>query len=70
MFPDFRGRGHASAALALLESVAIELGATAVGLHVFGFNTNAQALYRSLGYGITGFNMIKRLRPARASQGQ
>jgi len=59
--PDFRGRGHAKAAMELVEAIAIDLGVSAITLHVFGFNTNAQALYRALGYGITGFNMIKRI---------
>jgi len=60
--PAFRGRGHAKAALELLEQIAMQDGLTSIGLHVFGFNTGAQALYRSLGYGITGFNMRKPLR--------
>ncbi len=58
--PEFRGRGHAKAAMELMEIEAAELGMAALNLHVFGFNTTAQALYRALGYGITGFNMIKR----------
>lgn len=61
--PEYRGRGHASAAIRIFEKLVTELGASTVALHVFGFNTTAQALYRSLGYGITGFQMIKRLRP-------
>lgn len=60
--PEFRGRGHASAALMLLEGVASQMGLRGIGLHVFAFNSAAQALYRSLGYGITGFNMLKPLR--------
>jgi len=58
---EFRGRGHAKAAMELIEAKAVDLGVSAISLHVFGFNTNAQALYRALGYGITGFNMIKRI---------
>jgi ribosomal protein S18 acetylase RimI-like enzyme len=57
----YRGRGHAKAAMELVEAKAVELGVPAIALHVFGFNTTAQAMYRALGYGITGFNMIKRL---------
>lgn len=57
----FRGRGHAKAAMDQVEARARELGADAVALHVFALNSTAQALYRSVGYGITGFNMIKRL---------
>ena len=57
----FRGRGHAKAAMDQVEAKARELGADAVALHVFALNSTAQALYRAVGYGITGFNMIKRL---------
>jgi ribosomal protein S18 acetylase RimI-like enzyme len=60
--PEFRGRGHAKAALDLLEPIALAEGASRVALHVFAFNTSAHALYRSLGYGICGFNMLKSLR--------
>jgi hypothetical protein len=35
---------------------------SSIALHVFSFNTGAQALYRSTGYGITGMNMLKPLR--------
>ncbi|MBI3368361.1 MAG: GNAT family N-acetyltransferase [Burkholderiales bacterium] len=62
VLPEFRGRGHASAALLLLEKVALAQGLSSIALHVFSFNTGAQALYRSLGYGITGLNMLKPLR--------
>jgi ribosomal protein S18 acetylase RimI-like enzyme len=60
--PEFRGQGHASAALLRLEEIAVEQGLMHLALHVFAFNTSAQALYRSLGYGITGVNMLKPLR--------
>lgn len=59
--PEFRGRGHARAALAHIERFALDKGVTTMGLHVFSFNTGAQALYRSIGYGITGMNMLKPL---------
>jgi ribosomal protein S18 acetylase RimI-like enzyme len=61
--PEFRGRGHAKAALDLVEGIATAAGLSTIALHVFSFNTGAQALYRSLGYGITGFNMLKPLQP-------
>jgi ribosomal protein S18 acetylase RimI-like enzyme len=57
--PEFRGKGHARAALALIEEQARSEGLAGIGLHVFSFNASAHALYRSLGYGITGFNMLK-----------
>jgi ribosomal protein S18 acetylase RimI-like enzyme len=59
--PAFRGRGHAKAALDRLEAVALDKGLTSMGLHVFGHNTTAQALYRSQGYWITGLVMRKPL---------
>lgn len=58
----FRGRGHARAAMQLAEAEVLAAGGVRMALHVFGFNTSAQALYRSLGYGITGLNMAKPLR--------
>jgi ribosomal protein S18 acetylase RimI-like enzyme len=60
--PELRGRGYAKAALDLIEAVAADKGLTTLALHVFSFNTSAQALYRSVGYGITGINMLKPLR--------
>ena len=60
--PAFRGRGHAKEALDRVAAIAAEQGAHALALHVFSFNTSALALYRSLGYGITGMNMLKPLR--------
>ena len=59
--PEYRGRGYAAAALVLLEEKARAEGLISIGLHVFGFNTAAQALYRSAGYGVTGLNMLKLL---------
>ena len=59
--PQHRRQGHARAAFAALEKEVKSLGISSIGLHVFGHNAGAQALYNSLGYGITGFNMLKRL---------
>jgi ribosomal protein S18 acetylase RimI-like enzyme len=60
--PEYRGRGYAKAALTLIEEQSVARGLTSVELHVFSHNSAAQALYRSLGYGVTGFNMVKPLR--------
>lgn len=60
VLPPFRGRGHAREAMAQLEARRGEWGLAAIAMHVFAFNTTAHAMYRALGYGITGFNMIKR----------
>jgi ribosomal protein S18 acetylase RimI-like enzyme len=61
IWPEFRRQGHARRAFVALEALVAELGLTDIGLHVFGHNVGAQTLYRSLGYGITGINMLKRL---------
>lgn len=57
----FRRRGHARAALQALEGIVGGLGLAGIALHVFGSNTGAQALYRSLGYGTTSLNLFKPL---------
>jgi ribosomal protein S18 acetylase RimI-like enzyme len=57
----FRRRGHARAALAALEQLAIGLGLAGVALNVFGSNVEAQALYRAAGYGVTSIGMHKDL---------
>lgn len=58
---EHRRQGHARRAFEALEPIAMALGATTLGLHVFGHNTGAQALYRSLGFGVTGLNLQKPL---------
>jgi ribosomal protein S18 acetylase RimI-like enzyme len=57
--PGFRRLGHAKAAFEALELLVRELGLSSIGLHVFGHNPEAQALYNKLGYRVTGNNMIK-----------
>jgi glyoxylase I family protein len=59
----WRRQGHARRAFEAMESLARALGATRIGLHVFGYNSGAQALYARLGYGVTGLNMLKTLPP-------
>jgi ribosomal protein S18 acetylase RimI-like enzyme len=54
-----RRRGYAREALRALEPEAKRLGADRIALHVFGENTGAQALYRSLGYEVTNLLMAK-----------
>lgn len=58
---EHRRRGHARAAFAALEDRVKAMGLSSIGLHVFGQNPGAQALYRSLGYAVTGVNMLKHL---------
>jgi ribosomal protein S18 acetylase RimI-like enzyme len=54
-------RGHARRALELGEEEARALGATSLGLNVFGYNTGAKQLYDSLGYRVTATQMQKPL---------
>lgn len=56
-----RRQGHARAAFQAMEGLARGLGATSLGLHVFDGNDAALTLYRSLGYRVTGVNMLKAL---------
>ena len=58
-----RGRGLGRAAMLLAEDLARELGATALGLNVFGGNAVARRLYASLGYTETAVQMRKPLPP-------
>jgi ribosomal protein S18 acetylase RimI-like enzyme len=61
--PAWQRRGHATRAFVALEGLVRALGAQRIGLHVFGHNSGAQALYARLGYGVTGLNMLKPLAP-------
>lgn len=54
---EHRRRGHARQALELGQAFAAEHGAASIGLNVFGYNTGAQDLYRSLGYEVTAMQM-------------
>jgi ribosomal protein S18 acetylase RimI-like enzyme len=57
----WRRQGHATRAFEALEALVRGLGLARIGLHVFGPNTCAQALYLKLGYTVTGLNMLKLL---------
>jgi ribosomal protein S18 acetylase RimI-like enzyme len=58
----YRRLGHAKRALFALESIVASLGLNSIGLQVFGSdNIGAQALYRQVGYVVTGINMSKSL---------
>jgi ribosomal protein S18 acetylase RimI-like enzyme len=58
---DKRGRGFGRLAMLLAESYARGHGASSLGLNVFGFNTVARSLYRSLGYEESAIQMMKTL---------
>ena len=57
----FRRQGYASQAMLRVEDVLRAQGVQKIGLHVFGFNTGAQALYRKLGYQVTNIQMVKQI---------
>jgi len=57
-----RGRGHGRAIMEAAEDLAREMGASSLGLNVFGGNAVARALYDKLGYVVTSQQMSKPLR--------
>jgi ribosomal protein S18 acetylase RimI-like enzyme len=61
IFDDFQRRGYGMQAMLAVEHEARALGMNRIGLHVFGHNAAAQALYLKLGYTITNVNMAKHL---------
>lgn len=61
VLPEFRRQGHARSALQAYEAMAKQRGFGSVALNVFGSNTVAQALYRSLGFAVTTIGMHKDL---------
>ncbi len=61
IYEQFRRRGYGEQAFRLLEEKVQALGLTTIGLHVFGHNHAAQALYQKLGYAPTNIMMEKHL---------
>ncbi len=61
---DHRGKGYGRGIMVGAESYALDHRAATIRLHVFGDNTVARGLYRSLGYVETNVNMAKPLKPA------
>ncbi|CAD5371983.1 N-acetyltransferase domain-containing protein [Rubrivivax sp. A210] len=57
--PAHQRQGHASRALTSLEAKVRAAGLAGIGLHVFGHNRGAQALYARLGYLPININMFK-----------
>ena len=58
---EHRGRGYGRAAMLLAEEEARRRGLNRIELNVFGGNTIARNLYRSLGYVETSAQMAKDL---------
>lgn len=63
VYEAFRRRGYARAAMLALEDEVRSLGVERIGLHVFGHNRAAWALYDQLGYEVTNVNMAKTVAP-------
>ncbi len=57
----YRGKGYGTQALLAIEDQVKELGIKSIGLHVFGHNTIARALYEKAGYRVTNVQMVKEL---------
>jgi ribosomal protein S18 acetylase RimI-like enzyme len=57
--PESQRQGHGRAALNLVEQHARHIGLAGMALQVFAHNPDAQALYESVGYKVSSFNMIK-----------
>jgi ribosomal protein S18 acetylase RimI-like enzyme len=61
VYEPFRGRGHGTRAMHLVEERARELGFETIALHVFAHNEVALSLYRKLGYLATDIRMAKKV---------
>lgn len=61
IFDQYQRQGYGTQALAAVEQQVKALGVEAIGLHVFGYNHAAQALYQKVGYEVAGLFMIKQL---------
>jgi ribosomal protein S18 acetylase RimI-like enzyme len=62
--PERQREGHALRAFVALEDEVRRLGLSGIGLHVFGHNTGAHALYARLGFAATNISMFKPLSAA------
>ncbi len=61
VFEAYRRRGYGAQALRAIEPEVLALGVDRIGLHVFGHNHGARALYEQAGYEVTNVNMERRL---------
>jgi ribosomal protein S18 acetylase RimI-like enzyme len=58
---DLRRKGYGRKVMERVEELILKRGIDTVGLHVFGHNHAARALYEKMGYQITGIGMTKTL---------
>ncbi len=68
IYEQHRRNGYAKSALHLIEKMVSELGVTKVALYVFNQNEGAQALYKSIGYGVVSHNMCKVISTQQSSE--
>lgn len=61
IFEPYQGNGYGTHAMKALDELAADMGVVRIGLHVFGQNERAFALYKKLGYAVTDINMAKDL---------
>jgi ribosomal protein S18 acetylase RimI-like enzyme len=61
IYGPYQRKGYGAQTLQAVEAKAREMGIANVGLHVFGYNTGARALYEKLGYQVGGLYMRKKL---------
>ena len=62
IYEAYRRHGYGEGTMLALEDKVRDFGLDTVGLHVFGHNKAAQALYEKVGYIVTDLNMSKILR--------
>src|SRR5258708_37866426 len=62
IYEALRRHGYGEGTMLALEDKVRDLGLDTVGLHVFGHNKAALALYEKVGYVVTDINMSKTLR--------
>ena len=58
---ELRRKGYGRKVMERVEELVQEMGLDSIGLHVFGYNHAARALYEDMGYQITGICMTKTL---------
>ena len=58
---EFHRQGYGTQAMIALEDEVRKLGIDTIGLHVFGHNHAARALYEKVGYEVTDVHMAKHL---------
>ena len=62
IWEDFRRQGYGTQALHAVEAEIHSQGINQIGLHVFGHNHSARALYEKVGFRAVHVNMVKELK--------